>query len=306
MSASLEMKFNMTKGTDEEFHAVLNVLRKIGGSDKETWWGLNEKNHSFTIGNSDFPAIWGEDYLETDPRPYVLFAKAAPKAEWTASSDRCYEVDGTTSEDNASYSCGVLEYGYFDIMSGRIMDYEELCEYVQEQEEYMDSDEGEEDVEDSDELTIDRLEECFADVSRGVRKVLRDKSKLVDAEFAVDVVEASLSLSDEAKALPNKIAYIIKGFFSNGKEPESLDGKSFVITGKLNYFDNRDAMVEFIENNGGRVAGSVSRKTDFLVCNDGDSTSSKAKKAAELGIPVLTEGEFIGRFGFPGEYDEEE
>ena len=103
-----------------------------------------------------------------------------------------------------------------------------------------------------------------------------------------------------------KLTYVIKEDFSDGKEPESLDGKSFVITGKLNYFDNRDAMAEFIEKNGGHVAVSVSKKTAFLVCNDGDSTSSEAQKAAELGIPVITEGEFLGRFGFPGEYDEKE
>lgn len=301
MSASLEMNFSMTKGTDEDFRAVLSVLRKIGGSNKETWWGLNEKNHSFTIGNSDFPAIWGDDYLETDPKPYVLFAKAAPRTEWTVSSERCCEVDGTESCDKAIYVNGVLNYEYLDFSSGRSLDYYELCDYVMDncfdEEEWNEEDE-------EDDLSLEKLESCFTIIAPEVIELFDKPRKLKKAEFMTDADGSELSLYKPIR--PTKLSYVIKEYFSNGKESEDLDGKTFVITGKLNYFDNRDAMAEYIENNGGNVAGSVSKKTAFLVCNDGDSTSSKAQKAAELGIPVITEGEFIGRFGFPSEYDEEE
>lgn len=68
-----------------------------------------------------------------------------------------------------------------------------------------------------------------------------------------------------------------------------LSGKTFVITGSLEYFANRDEAKEKIEALGGKVAGSVSKKTNYLVNNDINSTSSKNKKAKELNIPIITE-----------------
>lgn len=73
----------------------------------------------------------------------------------------------------------------------------------------------------------------------------------------------------------------------------SLDGKVFVITGSLNTFDNRDAAKDMIESCGGKVVGSVSKKTDYLVNNDILSTSGKNKKAKELNIPIITEEELL-------------
>lgn len=75
--------------------------------------------------------------------------------------------------------------------------------------------------------------------------------------------------------------------------PQDLEGRTFVITGSLNTFTNRDEMKAAIEARGGKVAGSVSRKTDYLVNNDINSSSSKNKKAKELGIPIITELEFL-------------
>lgn len=72
-----------------------------------------------------------------------------------------------------------------------------------------------------------------------------------------------------------------------------LSGKQFVITGSVNQFENRSAMKEFIENRGGKVTGSVSKKTDYLINNDTESSSSKNKKAKELGIPILSEEDFL-------------
>lgn len=72
----------------------------------------------------------------------------------------------------------------------------------------------------------------------------------------------------------------------------SLNGKTFVITGSLHKFENRDKAKKAIEDCGGKVTGSVSKNTSFLVCNE-DASSSKSKKAHELGVPVITEEELI-------------
>ncbi len=74
-------------------------------------------------------------------------------------------------------------------------------------------------------------------------------------------------------------------------------GLTFVITGDVHHFKNRDAFKAYVVENGGKVAGSVSKKTSFLVNNDVESTSSKNVKARELGIPILSEEDFIARFG---------
>ena len=76
-------------------------------------------------------------------------------------------------------------------------------------------------------------------------------------------------------------------------------GFTFVITGDVHTFKNRDDFKAYVERQGGKVAGSVSGKTSYLVSTDGESGSSKAKKAKELGVPVLSEEAFISRFGGP-------
>ena len=78
---------------------------------------------------------------------------------------------------------------------------------------------------------------------------------------------------------------------------QPLEGKTFVITGSLEHFSNRNACKEKIESMGGKVAGSVSSKTSYLVNNDNTSTSSKNKKAKELNIPIITEEELISLLG---------
>ena len=73
-------------------------------------------------------------------------------------------------------------------------------------------------------------------------------------------------------------------------------GLTFVITGDVHQFKNRDAFKSYVEQQGGKVTGSVSAKTNFLINNDSESSSSKNRKAKELGIPILTEDEFVERF----------
>lgn len=72
-----------------------------------------------------------------------------------------------------------------------------------------------------------------------------------------------------------------------------LQNETFVITGSLNHYRNRDELVSIIEQLGGRVSGSVSSKTSYLINNDVASTSGKNKKAHDLGIPIISEEEFI-------------
>ena len=79
---------------------------------------------------------------------------------------------------------------------------------------------------------------------------------------------------------------------SNGE----LAGLTFVITGDVNVYKNRDEFKAYVESKGGSVTGSVSKKTNYLVNNDVESTSSKNMKAKELNIPIISESEFIERF----------
>lgn len=76
----------------------------------------------------------------------------------------------------------------------------------------------------------------------------------------------------------------------------TLSGLTFVITGKLHMYENRDELKNEIEKNGGKVSGSVSNKTDYLINNDIHSTSGKNKKAKELGVKIITEEEFEEMF----------
>ena len=74
---------------------------------------------------------------------------------------------------------------------------------------------------------------------------------------------------------------------------QDLKGKVFVVTGSLVHFSNRAELKELIESRGGKVTGSVTGKTDYLINNDTASASSKNKKAREFGIPVISEEEFL-------------
>lgn len=74
------------------------------------------------------------------------------------------------------------------------------------------------------------------------------------------------------------------------------EGLTFVITGDVHHFANRDEFKAYVELQGGKVTGSVSKKTDYLVNNDIESNSSKNKKAKDLGIPIISEDQFIEKF----------
>ena len=76
-------------------------------------------------------------------------------------------------------------------------------------------------------------------------------------------------------------------------QPQSFAGVTFVVTGSVNHFANRDEVKAVIEARGGKVTGSVTSKTNYLINNDVTSNSSKNKKAKELGIPIISEEEFL-------------
>ncbi|CCZ41537.1 putative uncharacterized protein [Clostridium sp. CAG:122] len=75
-----------------------------------------------------------------------------------------------------------------------------------------------------------------------------------------------------------------------------MEGMNFVITGSVNHFSNRSEVKDLIEGRGGKVTGSVTSKTKYLINNDSTSNSSKNKKAKELGVQIITEEEFIDMF----------
>lgn len=78
---------------------------------------------------------------------------------------------------------------------------------------------------------------------------------------------------------------------------QSLEGKTFVVTGKVNHFNNRKELQTKIEELGGKVSGSVSKNTSYLINNDVKSTSGKNKKANELGVKIISENEFLEMIG---------
>ena len=110
------------------------------------------------------------------------------------------------------------------------------------------------------------------------------------ALYNYDWLEADAMVGEHAISFKDSIT-------EQTTQDTSLDGLTFVITGKLNHFKNRDAIKDKIESLGGKVTGSVSKNTSYLINNDKDSTSSKNKSAKTLGIPILSEEDFIQTFG---------
>ena len=95
-----------------------------------------------------------------------------------------------------------------------------------------------------------------------------------------------------------ELDYIVENYLTiaNKKEEnkeQKLEGLTFVITGTLNNFKNRDELSNLIKSLGGKVTGSVSKNTNYLINNDIESTSAKNKKAKELGVKIINEESFI-------------
>ena len=84
---------------------------------------------------------------------------------------------------------------------------------------------------------------------------------------------------------------------SNEPAGNSCEGLTFVVTGDVHHFKNRNELKAYVESQGGKVASAVSGSTSFLINNDVSSTSGKNQKAQQLGVPIISEDEFISRFG---------
>ena len=93
--------------------------------------------------------------------------------------------------------------------------------------------------------------------------------------------------------LDHLLSYLELGEAPKQKEEQIFHGMNFVITGSVEHFSNRKEVKEEIEKRGGKVTGSVTSKTNYLINNDTQSSSSKNKKAKELGIPIISEETFI-------------
>ncbi|WP_312371531.1 NAD-dependent DNA ligase LigA [Lachnoclostridium sp.] len=153
--------------------------------------------------------------------------------------------------------------------------------------------------------------------SLGIANVGLANAKLICKEFGYDFNKVSNATVDELTQIP-QIGYVIAEAFVSyfqkpenkliiedllkeitfekeevAEGPEKLKGLTFVITGSVEHFTNRNEVKDVIEQHGGKVTGSVTAKTNYLINNDNTSSSSKNKKARELGIPVITEEEFI-------------
>ena len=113
--------------------------------------------------------------------------------------------------------------------------------------------------------------------------------------FGIEMNNAIVNFDyTEAKNIYNYL--IINKINENNSNKNKLEGLTFVITGKVNHFKNRDELKNYIENNGGKVVGSISSKTNYLINNDIESTSSKNLAAKKLGIPILSEENFLEKF----------
>ena len=93
-----------------------------------------------------------------------------------------------------------------------------------------------------------------------------------------------------AELLPVEMNFIVENDVDSSS---NLNGKSFCITGSLTHYQNRNALVKAIEDNGGKYVSGVSKKTDYIINNDTTSTSGKNKKAIELNIPIISEDDFL-------------
>ncbi|MBR5931464.1 MAG: NAD-dependent DNA ligase LigA [Lachnospiraceae bacterium] len=153
----------------------------------------------------------------------------------------------------------------------------------------------------------------------GIIGIGQANAKLISKYFKNDFESIRNASFDELITIDQigeVLAQSITGFFSNEKNKkivddllaeiefeeeavtgeEKLSGMTFVITGTLNHYENRDALKAEIERAGGKVSGSVSSKTSFLINNDILSNSSKNKTAKSLGIPIITEEEYMEKF----------
>lgn len=126
------------------------------------------------------------------------------------------------------------------------------------------------------------------------------EEELSDIEGVGDVIAGAFVSYMNNPANKEKIDHLLPELHlekpESSTENQNLAGLSFVVTGTLNSFENRNALKEEIEKRGGKVTGSVTSKTECLINNDVTSSSSKNKKAKELNVPILSEEDFLQKY----------
>ena len=150
----------------------------------------------------------------------------------------------------------------------------------------------------------------------GIPNVGAANAKLLCRRFGYDLQRIEMAKEEELceiEGVGEVIAKAVTSYFSRLKNREilehlkkhlllekpqeeaaqSLSGKTFVITGNVRHFENRSQLKAEIEKYGGKVTGSVSKKTDYLINNDKTSSSAKNQKAQELGVAVISEEDFL-------------
>ncbi len=152
--------------------------------------------------------------------------------------------------------------------------------------------------------------------SLGIPNVGLANAKLICRQFDSDLAKVRQATAEELteiQGIGGVIAEAIVEFFAVPENVQKIDrllpelklqteetveaaglaGKTFVVTGSVERFANRNELKDYIEKRGGKVTGSVTAKTNYLINNDNLSNSTKNKKAKELGIPIITEEEFL-------------
>jgi len=151
----------------------------------------------------------------------------------------------------------------------------------------------------------------------GIPNIGVANAKLICRFFDYDLARiraASVEELSQIEGLGDVIAASVVDYFADAQNQETLErlltelqierepaggaaqilaGKTFVVTGSVEQFANRNELKAFIEERGGKVTGSVTKKTDYLINNDTTSSSAKNRKAKELGIPILSEEDFL-------------
>ena len=126
------------------------------------------------------------------------------------------------------------------------------------------------------------------------------EEELSDIEGVGDVIAGAFVSYMNNPANKEKIDHLLPELHlekpESSTENQNLAGLSFVVTGTLNSFENRNALKEEIEKRGGKVTGSVTSKTECLINNDVTSSSSKNKKAKELNVPIFSEEDFLQKY----------
>ena len=118
---------------------------------------------------------------------------------------------------------------------------------------------------------------------------------LTSLEGFGDIIKNSILTWIRSSGLDDSLADEMNFVVEEKKQNDgvNLDGKTFCITGSLNHFANRDALIADIETHNGKFVSSISAKCNYLINNDSTSSTSKNKKAQALNIPIITEEEYL-------------